>query len=432
MKTTPHYAPKLLAIVISVISTGSVYAGGVFVDTQNGAGTGNAFAGSAAVADDASTVYFNPAGMSRLTKKHSLSAAVSAIQAQTTFNNQGSTPIAPIVPLGEDSSDIDSNGVTPAFYYAQKVSPTLQLGLGVSPTYGSEGTWDDKFIGRYQGLKTEIVGVNINPSIAWMINDTLSIGAGLDYLKVDATISKKSPLVAGTSYIKDVENTVEGDDSGLGYNVGLLAQLTPATRLGLTYRSAIKLDLTGEATIAPELASVIKSFPSNVSVKMPDSASLAIVHVVNDDWEILGDVTWSGWSSIPAIIVENQNNGTTPIIETLNLEDNWRVGIGANYRLNTVWRLRTGVAWDQGVVPDAASRSVRMPDNDRTWLALGANYRLSDNTTVDMAYAHVFVKDGDVDRQTTTLYDQPTAQYLRGMYESKADILSLQVNYNFD
>lgn len=428
----PQTKHKLLVICAFAINTSSVYASGIFVDTQNGAGTANAFAGASAVAEDASTVYFNPAGMSKLTKNKSFTAAMSAIQAKTTFNNQGSTKIAPIVPLGNQTSDIERKGIIPTFFYAQKVSANLQLGLGLSPVYGSEGSWSNQFIGRYQGVKTEIVGININPAIAIKMNDIWSLGIGLNYLKANATITKNFPLVAGSTYIKDVENIIDGEDTGLGYNLGVLAQITPSTRVGLTYRSKIKIDLIGEAKIAPELAAVIKSFPSNVQIELPDTASLALVHNLNHDWQILADASWFGWSSVPAIVIENQNDGSAPIIETLNLKNNWRIGLGANYRINPQWQLGLGVALDNTVVPDAASRSVRLPDNDRTWLSVGANYRLSEQTTINLGYAHVFVKDGDVDRQTTSLYDKPTPQYLRGTYQSNADIVSVQLDYNFN
>ncbi|MDB5902686.1 MAG: rane protein involved in aromatic hydrocarbon degradation [Betaproteobacteria bacterium] len=271
----------------------------------------------------------------------------------------------------------------------------------------------------------------MNPSVAYKVNEMISVGAGINYQRADATLSNAvnfGPAGEGMA-------TVKGDDSAWGYNVGLMFDLSPATRIGLAYRSALKYTLTGDVTFSnlpPGVGALAPDGPVRADIKLPSSASLSLFHKIDPKWDVLADVSWTDWSTLKSLDVFRTSGAllsTTP----LNWKDTWRVGVGANYHHNDMWTLRFGVAYDQSPVPDA-DRTPRIPDQDRFWLALGAQYRVSKQLAVDFGYAHLFVKDASVDlcRSAAQPGCGTARNNLVGNYNSnKVDIISAQVRYAF-
>ena len=171
-------------------------------------------------------------------------------------------------------------------------------------------------------------------------------------------------------------STLTADDAGYGFNLGLMAKLSPATRLGFSYRSKIKYDLEG--TVAFSVAT-----PGNGNVsadlKVPESYSLSVFHVLNPKWELMGDITRTGWDSLQQLrIVRTSGPGTGTVLSTLvfNWDDTWRYGVGANYKWSDQTKLRFGLALDKTPTNDV-DRTPRLPDQDRTWLAFGVQHRVS-------------------------------------------------------
>lgn len=419
-----------VAAATAALATGNAMAAGFALQNQNGAGTGYAYAGSAAVAEDASTIYFNPAGMLYLSEGHHVSGALTVLHRSLEFSDKGTNalrvaaPPVPAYPLGTDGGDAGGNSLVPAAYWAMSVNKDLRLGLGISPTFGNATEWDDTFIGRYQGNYSEIKAININPSIAFRVNDMVSLGFGVNYVKFEADLRGMQPVTALLPRTVDVESKLSGDDSGWGWNAGAMFQLTPATRVGLTYRSTIDLDVNGKVEAGPG------STPAKVSIELPDTASLAISHQATDKLQILADYTWTGWSSIPRLKVQHGTAGVTLTDEYLGFKDSYRVGLGMQYQYTDALRLRAGVAYDQSPVRNAADRTVRLPDSDRTWLAVGFNYKLSKQTSVDAGYAHLFFDKEKIDRRTVLGTNQ-TAQFVRGSFDTSVNIFSAQLNHAF-
>jgi long-chain fatty acid transport protein len=213
--------------------------------------------------------------------------------------------------------------------------------------------------------------------------------------------------------------TVEGDDYGWGFNLGALWQLSDATRIGLAYRSEVdqKLEGTAEFSVVTAL-----NGPVTASVTLPDSASLSLVHQLNPRLELLADVTWTGWSDFDELRIV-RTNGTLLGVTQENWSDSYRYSMGANYRLNGKLTLRGGVAYDETPVSDAF-RTVRIPDESRTWLAFGAQYRLSNKTALDFGYAHLFVKNAAIN-------NPDNGAVVTGNYDASVDILSAQLTHSF-
>ncbi|THF60240.1 OmpP1/FadL family transporter [Pseudothauera rhizosphaerae] len=404
-------------VVGGAFASGQAMAAGFALQNQNGAGTGNAFAGAAAAAEDASTVFFNPAGMLLLPQGHNLTVGLTVIDRQVDFSDRG-TAAVPTFALGRDGGDGGGAAVVPVGYWSYSISPTLAVGIGVGPTFGNKTEFDKDFVGRFSGYFAEIKQINVNPSIAYRVNETVSLGFGINVAKNETEFRQMAILGAGT----EREAHLKGDDVGIGWNAGALFQIDPATRIGLTYRSKIKFDLEGKQTIPGVLNAKIEA-----ELETPDTASLALHRQVNERWELLADLTWTGWSSIEEIRVEG---GTAPVLD-YNFKDTWRVGLGAGYRVNDKWKLRFGVAWDEAPVRSAADRTMTLPDSDRTWLAVGARYTLNRNASVDLGYAHIFFKDAPTERVAAIPTALGGTQTIHGKFEVSADLFSVQYNHNF-
>ncbi len=428
----PVLTPRLIPLFLSLAFAGSASAAGFQLQNQNASGTSVAFAGAAAVAEDASTIFFNPAGMTYLPLGHSVSVGGTAINRSVKFNDTGTSrmpvinpltgaPTGAFHPLGDNGGNGGGTGLAPGMYYSYSVTPALRLGLGFSVTYGSETEYNESFAGRFSGRYTSIHQMNLNPSVAYRVNEVVSLGFGLNYAKSEIEFRQNAPFVGAPLGV------LEGDDTAWGWNAGAMFQLSPQTRVGLSYRSTVKFDLEGKQTIAAPL-----NVDRGITAKLetPDTFSLALSQKLSDRLELLADVTWNGWSSLKALEpMIGSALATAPV--RYNFEDTWRVGLGAKYQLNDAWNLRAGIAYDQTPVPDEASRTMTVPDSDRTWLAFGARWKMSPKTSVDMGYAHIFFKDVKTARAVMNTAETATLQTVRGDFKTHAHLLSVQVNYNF-
>jgi long-chain fatty acid transport protein len=399
--------------------SGQAAASGFALIEQNASGLGYSYAGSAAAAEDASTIYYNPAGMSFLPRGMQLSAGLAAVGPSARFRDGGSTPAAGR-PAGGEGGDAGSWAGVPNFYWATDAGQNLKVGIGVSAPFGLKTEYDPTWIGRFQAIKSDVKTLNINPSVSYRVSDAVALGFGLNYQRIEAELTRAVSLgPAGEGGVR-----VEGDDTAWGYNMGAMFQFAPATRLGVSYRSAIKYNVKGTATFSPGVPAA--SGDVTLDLKLPDNFSVALSHQFDSKWTLLADVTWTGWSSIKDLRVV-RSNGTTLENTPENFRDTWRAGLGAIYRHNEAWSLKMGVAYDQTPV-NATDRTPRLPDEDRTWLSVGAQYRVSRNGTLDFGYAHLFVKDASINQSAGSPLTSGT---LRGYFENSVDILGIQYSHTF-
>lgn len=397
------YTFNRLPLSLALVGMASLtHAAGFALIEQNASGLGNAFAGQAASAQDASTIFFNPAGMTLLPDRQVVMAG-HLIKPQAEFS--GSSTIG-----SGGGGDAGGLAIVPNAYIAYRLTPDIHVGVGMNAPFGLKTEYDSTWAGRTQGIKSELRTINLNPSIAWKATDTLSLGAGLSIQYAKSTLTN----LTGAGLL-----TVEGDDYGWGFNLGALWQLSDATRIGLAYRSEVDQKLEGTADFSVVTA---LNGPVTASVTLPDSASLSLVHQLNPRLELLADVTWTGWSDFDELRIV-RTNGTLLGVTQENWSDSYRYSVGANYRLNGRMILRGGVAFDETSVSDAF-RTVRIPDESRTWLAFGAQYRLSDKTALDFGYAHLFVNEAKINKTESGIT-------LTGKYDSSVDILSAQLTHNF-
>jgi len=457
-------------ITLSVISMSMpAYSAGFALIENSASGMGKAFAGAAAAAEDASTVWFNPAGMTYLGKslgdKSQITQAGHIVSAKTKFTDQGSqAPAALNATLTGENAEERVTSFIPNLYYVKPINEKLHFGLGINGPFGSKTIYDDDWYGRYQATKTDLLSVNINPSISWKANEKLSLGGGVSAQYIDlkklasaidsvgvcrqaglavAAQTNSSSLIdyCNATYPNAAQKETDsftianGDTISFGFNLGMLYEPTDKTRVGLSYRSKIKHDVDGtiKFDLDPGLLPVIAATGTTrftdrdvkASVTLPPSASLSVAHKVNPKLELLGDVTWTGWSSFDELKL-TEVDGVTPVSVTPEKwEDVYRVSVGANYKYNEKLTLRTGVAFDEEPIPSATYRTPRIPGNDRYWLSFGAGYKVNKKMDLDFGYSHLFLKETPIDNPGETGYA------VRGLYDSSVDILSAQVNYKF-
>ena len=413
-------------------------AGGFSITEQSVKNLGNSAAGGAALAEDASTIFYNPAGLTRLSGS-SFQGAGYVIFSDINFQNQGSTTATGTLLSGGDSAEAGVTSFIPNLYGSFSVSDRIKLGIGITPPFGLATDYGSDWVGRYQAVESTLTTININPSAAFQLSDTVSIGGGLNFNYADAKLSNDIDFgligqLAGLptqSQQLDGFAEITGDDWSMGYNLGLLYEPTQSTRFGLSYRSAITHTLEGDADFTvPDSASVLTSTGqftdsnAEAELKLPDSLSLSAYQKLGDRWAIMGDVTWTNWSRFEELRIEFDNPAQEDTVEPENWEDTVRLGFAVNYFPTDKLTLRTGVAYDPTPIKDEF-RTARIPGSDRYWLSFGSSYQVSNAISLDAAYVHIFSDDTAVDSSTEA------GGNLQGEYDNNADIISLQLSLKF-
>lgn len=453
----------LYVSIVLACTSSSAFASGFALLEQSSSRLGSAFAGTAAVADDASTIFYNPAGLAKLSDSQLLVVA-SGINISSEFSNSGSQTALGQA-LGNDGGDAGDWNAVPAAYFALPLNEQLAFGFGVNAPFGLKTEYDDGWMGRFQALKSDIKTYNFNPSLSWRANEQLSFGIGANYQRIQAELTNSvnytavvaqglqglvaagqvpaaavPGLIAANAGLQGTTG-VRGDDGAWGFNVGLLYEFSPDTRVGLSYRSKIDYTLEGSVQFRPATATeatgaaiiaaasapgaALASGPARVDIELPDSVIASLYHRMGKV-ELLADLAWTGWSSIQELRIV-RDTGAVLSVTPERWEDTWRYALGAAYQLNDQWKLRAGVAYDETNVPDS-TRTARLPDSDRTWVALGAQWNPGGAFVVDVGYAHLFVDDGALNQDDGSA----TARgFLLGQQESSIDIVSAQLSYKF-
>ncbi len=407
------------ALWITLLTCTHVQAAGFALATQNASGIGNAYAGAAAIAEDASTIFFNPAGMTYIDGSQAL-GAMHFIRPNVEFNNKGTLGVT-----GDEGPNAGDLAFVPNFYLMTELTPAIKVGVGVSVPFGLKTEYDDKWLGRFQANKSELKTININPSVAFKVNDQLSLGLGVSAMRAEAALTRSVNFgLAGEGDVK-----VEGDDWGFGFNLGAIFQATTDTRIGVAYRSKVKQKLEGDATFSrPALvpnAGAAADGNVSASIDLPETFSASVFSHINSKWDILGDITWTRWSRFQELRIL-RNNGTTLSVTPENWENSLRYSIGVNYHYSDSVKLRAGLAYDEEANSDEF-RSARTPGNDRTWLTLGAGWKVTPTSTIDIGYAHLFVRDAKIDNNQLNRGNGR----LIGDFKGSVDILSVQYTHNF-
>lgn len=426
---------KSLQIAVAASSlclTTATFASGFAIIENGASGMGQAFAGAAAVAEDPSTIYFNPAGMMYL-EGTQVTVGMHIIKSEAEFKNKGST-LTNITGTNE-GGDAGDTFFVPNFYYVRDFGEKYKFGLGVNAPFGLGTEYKSGWMGRYTSTKSEVKAININPSVAFRANDKLSIGLGFNIQYLEATLEKDiNQLAFGRS--DDARVKMNGDSWAMGFNGGIIYEVLPSTRLGFHYRSEVSHELEGDikfknlSPVFPTLPGIGNKFVNQdvtAGIDTPSTFSFSLTHQLNDKLTLLGDVTFTKWSNFEELRIEG-DNGAIPSLTEEKWNDVFRYSLGMKYAYNSNWTFRTGIALDETPIDDKY-RTSRIPGDDRTWLSFGASYYPSESLTIDVGYSHLWVEDAKIDEEFTVA--GVGTGTLKGEFEADVDILSVQATWKF-
>ena len=422
------------------------FSAGFGIIEHSASGIGNAFAGSAAVAEDSSTIHYNPAGMTYL-RGSQLLLAGHYISPNINYSDHGSITALSNGLNGSKTADAGVNAILPNMYLSSTFNKDISLGLGVNVPYGLTTEYASDWVGRYHGIKSEMLTVNINPSIALKLTEKISIGFGMNVQKLDVSITSAvdfgnvciavlpSASCVGMGLNPEQNDglaTVSGDSWSTGINLGTLLKITDDTRLGLAYRSAVSHTIEGDAEFeVPPEAQVLTSnglftdTAAEAKMKLPATASVSLLHSFTNVTQLLFDVTWTEWSNFKELRVDYLDSPQPDSITTSNWNDSYRFSMAVNHKINSDIKLRTGIAFDQSPIPDEELRTPRIPGSDRVWLSAGFGVDMTKNFHIDMGYAHIFA--GTEKTNNTIESNVPTINHsLIGEYQSSVNIVSAQ------
>jgi long-chain fatty acid transport protein len=393
-------------------------ASGFAIPAQSASAAETAFAGTAE-SEDASVVWFNPAGMGRIDGTDLVTAG-NIIAPSFKFSNTGSTG-AFASPGTGDGGDGGRTGVVPEIYAVSSLGDRWHLGLGINSPFGLETKYPVGWRGQLTALRSEVKSYNINPSVAFKVNDVLSLAVGIDWQRFTADLTN----FAGPVGYADLS----ASDSSWGYNLGAMFNITDALRIGISYRSSIAYRLQGSA----DFTAGNGIFNSNIQTDLtvPENAAVNGIVPLNAKWQLMANAIWTRWSRLENLTVVRTSSsavGRTGSIVTelpFDWKDTYFFALGAAYQLNSSWKIQMGIGHDSAA-SNNDTRTPRLPDQGRTEASLGARYHLSSHSTFDLAYSHDFIKDADID---TAVAGVPG--HLVGTFRNSANALSGQYSYRF-
>ena len=438
-----RFPMKLMSALILAVVSGATYASGFQLMEQNASGIGNAFAGSAAVGENASTIYYNPAAMTRL-QAHEISAGLVALKPSLRFKDQGSS--VGLLDGAGNGGDAGDWAYVPNVYAAWAVNKDIYLGLGISSPFGLKSDYKDRWLGAAQSQLYEVKTININPSLAWRATDKVSLGFGLNWQKVDVKYDRLAGAYAlGPLQLDRITAKARFDDDAWGWNVGVLFELSPAMRVGLSYRSRIKYHTSGDIKLHSDDSAVgnttlaaLTAMGAQSSIKgnitLPDSFIISVAQNLSNRWEMLGDLSWTGWSSIPKfdlIRTSGVLNGTQAQRLATNLRHTWRIALGANYKYNDQWKLKYGIAYDQTPVKRSETRLVQLPDNDRLWLSFGTQWMPNKGSRLDLGLSYLYVRDTKINKLVNTSSQGYEGGRVTGKYDGSLWVFGAQYSQAF-
>lgn len=412
----------LLVSSIAILALGATtdaQAAGFYIQEQSASGMGNAFAGSAAQPRDASVIFYNPAGMTYL-EGGNANLGVHVLIPDSSMSDTGTT-----LPAGSPGSSGDGGNPysatpVPNAYITQQITDQLWVGLGVSAPFGLSSEYDDGWFGRYDSTETDLMTIDFTPSMAFRVNDWLSLGGSVIIQHADAEL--KNNIFVTT----EGTQTLKGNDTTIGWKAGILIEPMQGTRFGLDYRSEIDHTLEGRLIIEGS-GGGDANIVGRADLDLPSIATISAAHDVNDQLTILGSATRFGWESFNEIQVKNIVGGNVggPVVQ--DYQNTWAYSVGFDYKVNPQWTVRAGYQFDETPTTDEF-RTSRTPDGDRHWFTGGATYKLNDRWSFDMAGAYIDIADEEIN-VTRNIAANPSQ--VSADTEGHVIIVSGGINYKF-
>ena len=419
--------PTLLVIAGMGATAGSTEsaASGFMVRENSAASVATVFAGNASRADEPSTVFNNPAGMSWL---QGTQTQIGGTGVFPSINYEGDATVFGTPIPADNSRNNGQIAVVPHAYLTFDLTDRLKGGIAFTVPFGNTVDYSEDWSGRYVNIKTAALSIDINPNVSFKITDRLAIAGGISvqYLKLD--LSSKIPqfLIFQDPTAPDGGFLLKVHNWGVGFNFGLLAEPWDGTKIGLTYRSGIdhemKGTLTFDPTTSPLLGLVDGDAKSDISV--PASIGGGITQLLSANFSVSLDAQFTQWHTFDQVLVESDN---PDFLFHEEYRDSWMVSIGGVYRFNDQWTFRGGVGFDESPVVDGF-RDTGVPDKDRYMVGIGFGYNFTPSVALDVGYSHYFAAGHATMNESVNRIEPTTGLViLNGRYDNAMDYLSISL-----
>lgn len=426
---------QLMATAGVVSLSNNVMAAAFQLWEQDAASIGNYHAGVAATADDASTAWYNPAGLVRIKNQQFVLGADSVL---TDVRFKGTIGVNTLGPqLYTTTAQGGGYNFVPFGHFAAPISDRVVFGFSADAPFGLKTDYGNDTMARYAATLTSLRVIDVTPSLGVAITDNFSVGAGVDYQRLSANFDLTAGLMAPGTYDTQIHN--EGNNTAYGYHLGGLIQFSPSTRLGVSYHSKVTHHVKGNSTFIGRLANNFDggkqtSYNLMTHVTLPATTTVSLFHEINPKWDIMGSVSYTQWSVLKDLILQNASgiiNGSssTTITSVIpeNYHNSWNYSVGANFHPYDKWIIRTGIGYDQTPTSNHY-RNLQLPDSDRVAFALGSHYQASKTVGLDAGWTHVIGMNSRINNLSQPVGDQISTT--NGSTSAAVDVFGLQVKWD--
>jgi len=379
-----------LAAASIIVMTSSSFAESTRVYYQNASGLGNAYSGIMATADDVSTEYYNPAGLTRFDHPQLVIGGVGTRYGDE-FVGRSTNVITGQTQTG---TAVSHTAIVPwpFFYYGVPLWRNTAFGFGINVPFGIGDNFSGDSIVRYSGTRYTFATLNFSPAIAYQYNK-LSTGFGLDIERLSVVNDSMFPSTGAP----DAKILTDAIDWSYGWHLGWLYDVSQATRVGFGYHSKVLFNPHGKSRYVtlPGVA-VTNEFVGNnfkFNAATPPFIDVSLYHDLNAQWALLATVDYTQWNMIQHLYVRNLalSGGSVSSFDVpLYFHDTWRFALGTNYTLNDNWLLRAGIA-REGDPTNDNDRTAIIPATGSVSMAVGARYRILKTLSIDLGYEHFWM-----------------------------------------
>ena len=363
----------VLIAAATILLEGQSFAAAFGLNNSSASSIGTAHAGAGSLAQDASTIWYNPAGLTKLCGMQ-IVAGGDVILPVVDFDDDGSLALGidssspstlTLVPMnGNDGGgNIGQNALVGISYFSWRIDDCWAVGLGVTSPYGLVTNYSGEWKGRYRAVTSTVLTININPTIAYKINDCWSVGAGFDAMYLHSKLSNKIDFgllgilafqnpIFGLPQENDAFVQLKGNSWGFGGNVGVLFEPWCGTRFGISYRSEVKQNVKGKEKFddlpinldeVPSLAEQFQNTRFKSKVTLPQSLILSAYHELNDCFAVVADAMWTNWDVFKDLRIKYNNRAQADTVLPLEWNNTWRFALGGIYTWDCNWKFRAGI-----------------------------------------------------------------------------------------
>ena len=434
-----------LTVAASLLLSVPAFASGYGVREWSAVAMGSAYAGASATGSDASFLAYNPASLASVGTYDSSASLVglfpSSSGTYTTATTSFGTPTGGLT----TPDGIIKNAFVPNLGARVRLSDDWAVGLAVYAPWGLSTDYEDTWAGRYHALQSDLLTVDVVPTISYQISDSFAVAAGVQIQYATGTLSNAIDIgTIGALYsvpgatpgAQDGSVVFDADGWGVGFTLGAMAELAEGFTVGVSYRSAVSHTLDGPLDFTLDTAGVgaaisgagiLLDTDAETTLTTPDRVSVGARIQLSDQWTLLGEFDWTNWSRFQELRVVSDNPLQPDDVTTAQWEDSLFGSIGLEYQVDEQWTLRAGAGIDASPIPDA-TRNPRIPDADRTWVSIGFTVQATKSISLSASYAHLFLPDEPI-----SLNPGQPGNALRGtiigMGEAGANFFGLQLSY---